>query len=193
MAHAGFVDTHRGWLFSRGGVWYSRGRLMVGPVASARPGGARGKGEAHQRAEFVVTVSTWVKYLLFQVPGWLIAVVVLLVLRVWIDLPVKIAVILFILWVVKDLLFYPLLRIAYQSGPKTVVEQLFGMKGVVREPLDPDGTVFVRGELWRAKTEIKAGPITAGSDVRVVRAEGMTLIVAAENGPATVIGDRHGT
>jgi len=124
--------------------------------------------------------------MLFQVPGWVLVILVLSALRIWINLPIGIAIGLFILWVVKDLLFYPLLRIAYQSGPKTVVEKLVGLKGVVREHLDPQGYVYVRGELWRAETEPDMLPIVAGSPVRVLRAQGMTLIVAAEKVPAKV-------
>lgn len=131
-------------------------------------------------------MTTWTKYLLFQVPGWVLAVLVLLVLIIWIDLPIGIAVGLFVLWVVKDLVFYPLLRIAYQSGPKTVVEQLVGLKGVAREHLDPDGYVRVRGELWRAEAENGKYPIEAGSTVRVLAVKGMTLIVAIEKVPARV-------
>jgi len=134
-------------------------------------------------------VTTWTKYLLFQVPGWVLAVLVLLVLIIWINLPIGIAVGLFVLWVVKDVLLYPLLRIAYQSGPKTVVEQLVGLKGVAREHLNPDGYVYVRGELWRAEAENGKHPIEAGSTVQVLAAKGMTLIVATEKVPTGVTPD----
>ena len=132
------------------------------------------------RSASVVVVSTWVKYLLFQVPGWVVAALVLILLRIWTKLSLETAVGLFFLWVVKDLLFYPLLRIAYQAEPTTVVEQLIGLKGVAREPLDPSGYVRVRGELWRAEAEAGSDPIAAGAAVRVLRAEGMTLIVGSE-------------
>ena len=134
-------------------------------------------------------MTTWTKYLLFQVPGWVLAVLVLLVLIIWINLPIGIAVGLFVLWVVKDVLLYPLLRIAYQSGPKTVVEQLVGLKGVAREHLDPGGYVYVRGELWRAEAENGKPPIEAGSAVRVLAAKGMTLIVATEKDQTRVSPD----
>jgi membrane-bound ClpP family serine protease len=128
-------------------------------------------------------VSTWVKYLLFQVPGWVVAALVLTVLRIWTKLSLETAVGLFGLWVIKDILFYPLLRIAYQAAPRTVVEQLIGLKGVAREPLDPSGYVQVRGELWRAEAEPGGPTIAAGAGVRVLRAQGMTLIVGREGAP----------
>lgn len=130
-------------------------------------------------------MSTWTKYWLFQIPGWIVAILVLWVLRVWAKLSLEVAIGLFVLWVIKDLLFYPLLRIAYQPGPGTVVDALVGLKGVTRENLDPSGYILVRGELWRARIEPENPPLAAGSPVRVLRAEGMTLVVAAEERTST--------
>lgn len=135
-------------------------------------------------------MSTWTKYWLFQIPGWIVLILVLWVLRIWAKLPLEVAIGLFALWVIKDLLFYPLLRIAYQPGAGRVVDALVGLKGVTRETLDPIGYILVRGELWRARTEPEDPPLAAGSPVRVLRAEGMTLIVAAEehNSAASPVG-----
>ncbi|MCH6545590.1 MAG: NfeD family protein [Deltaproteobacteria bacterium] len=130
-------------------------------------------------------MKTWTRYLLFQVPGWILAAVILLGLRYWIGLPLWIAIGAFSLWVIKDLGFYPLLRKAYESSPKTGADQRVGLRGVAREQLDPCGYVHVRGELWRAETESSDRPISAGSPVRVVRANGMTLIVTSEGSGAT--------
>ena len=130
-------------------------------------------------------MKTWTRYLLFQVPGWIFAVVILLGLRYWIGLPLWIAIGAFSLWVIKDLVFYPLLRKAYESSPKTGVDQLVGLQGVAQEQIDPRGYVHVRGELWRAETESRDKPISAGSPVRVVRANGMTLIVTTEGTAST--------
>ncbi len=125
-------------------------------------------------------MTTWNKYLLFQIPGWIIAALILIAMRYWVGLPVWIALIGFVLWVIKDFLFYPLLRVAYQSGPKTGVDQLVGLRGVAKQKLDPRGQVYLRGELWRAETAPGVQPIASGSKVRVLRAEGMTLIVMAD-------------
>jgi membrane protein implicated in regulation of membrane protease activity len=123
-------------------------------------------------------VNTWVRYLLFQVPGWVIAVGVLLWLRYGAGLPVWAALWIFVLWVVKDLALYPLLRPAYESGVKAGSDQLVGLPGVAREDLNPRGYVHVRGELWRAELEPGDPSISAGSPIRVVAARGMTLVVA---------------
>jgi len=134
-------------------------------------------------------VTTWNKYLLFQVPGWILAALILIAMRYWVGLPIWIALFGFVLWVIKDFLFYPLLRVAYQPGPKTGVDQLIGLRGVARQNLDPRGLIYLRGELWRAETAPGVLPIVSGSRVRVLRAEGMTLIVMAD----TVDGSRNMT
>ena len=55
--------------------------------------------------------------------------------------------------------------------------ELVGQIGVVREALDPEGFVFVHGELWRARTEGESVP--PGETVRVEGLDdGLTLKVA---------------
>jgi membrane-bound serine protease (ClpP class) len=55
--------------------------------------------------------------------------------------------------------------------------ELIGQVGVVRQALDPEGLVFVHGELWRARTDGEAVP--PGESVRVEGLDdGLTLRVA---------------
>ena len=56
-------------------------------------------------------------------------------------------------------------------------DELIGQVGVVRQALDPEGLVFVHGELWRARTD--NGPIPPGRPVRVQGLDdALTLTVA---------------
>jgi membrane-bound serine protease (ClpP class) len=57
----------------------------------------------------------------------------------------------------------------------------------VREPLDPEGQVFVAGALWRARVS-DGGPIGLGNRVRIKAVDGLTLEVepAADRDPASV-------
>jgi membrane-bound serine protease (ClpP class) len=56
-------------------------------------------------------------------------------------------------------------------------DELIGQVGVVRQALDPEGLVFVHGELWRARTD--DGPIPPGREVRVEGLDdALTLTVA---------------
>ncbi len=61
------------------------------------------------------------------------------------------------------------------AGPESIV----GALGEAREPLSPEGLVFVRGALWKASA---SSPVEAGSAVRVVGRHGLELEVAPENG-----------
>jgi len=58
--------------------------------------------------------------------------------------------------------------------PATGSEGLIGKVGVVRTPVDPEGQVFVRGEIWRAVSEDRIGE---GEQVQVVGVDGLTLRV----------------
>lgn len=56
---------------------------------------------------------------------------------------------------------------------------LIGMIGEVRSPLEPQGFVLVSGERWKAVST--GGPVPIGAQVRVLRVEGMRLIVEPLN------------
>ncbi|MEK6275276.1 MAG: nodulation protein NfeD [Actinomycetota bacterium] len=67
----------------------------------------------------------------------------------------------------------------------TGTSELVGQVGVVREAVDPEGLVFVRGELWRGRTE--GDPLPPGTPVRVERIDdGLVLEVERAEEPARV-------
>jgi membrane-bound serine protease (ClpP class) len=67
----------------------------------------------------------------------------------------------------------------------TGTSELVGQAGVVRETLGPEGLVFVRGELWRARTEGDSLP--PGTHVQVDRIdEGLVLEVERAEEPGGV-------
>jgi membrane-bound serine protease (ClpP class) len=72
-----------------------------------------------------------------------------------------------------------LLVVAVVRGQKrrvlTGMEGLIGHEGVVRIDLDPEGTIFMDGETWRATAE--EGRIEKGQKVVVVEAQGLGLKV----------------
>ena len=72
-----------------------------------------------------------------------------------------------------------------RTTPQTGVEEMLGERAVVRVPLDPEGSVFVHGELWRAHTD--EGPIAAGEQVRIDGiGEGLVLEVRRAERPVAV-------
>ncbi len=65
--------------------------------------------------------------------------------------------------------------LAQRPQPRTGGEALIGMAATVRQTLDPEGLVFVEGELWRARSE--EGAIAAGERVLVTGRDGLLLRV----------------
>jgi membrane protein implicated in regulation of membrane protease activity len=123
-------------------------------------------------------MTTLTRYYLFQIPGWVFAAIILAVLWSSLGLPAWLASGLFGLLVIKDVVFYPLLRTAYEVGTSGAA-QLVGQRGVARDRLDPAGYIHVRGELWRARIEQGAEPIQSGAAVKVIAGNRMTLTVVA--------------
>jgi membrane-bound serine protease (ClpP class) len=77
---------------------------------------------------------------------------------------------------------------AHRDEPvRTGSEELIGSVAEVREPLDPEGQVFVAGALWRARASTEGG-IGPGNRVRVKSVDGLTLEVepVADRDPASV-------
>ena len=121
------------------------------------------------------------RYLLFQLPGMGIAVVVLTgLVEIW-DMRFTTAFVLFALWVAKDLALYPFLKVAYEPGGTGVngPDALLGNLGVAQEDLDPEGYVKIGPELWRACIAHEAESIARGAPVRVVRMRDLTVVVEA--------------
>jgi membrane protein implicated in regulation of membrane protease activity len=65
---------------------------------------------------------------------------------------------------------------------RTGSEGMVGEKGEVLEPCSPQGTVRVRGEIWKAHCEV---PLAAGDAVKVTGVEGLTLRVEPAAGQAS--------
>jgi len=74
---------------------------------------------------------------------------------------------------------------------RTGREGLIGATGVARTEINPEGTVFLQGELWSAMTD--GEPIPNGARVQVVGVEGLRLKVrrVEEHPPGTVAKPPH--
>ena len=125
-------------------------------------------------------MTTFGKYLLFQIVDWLVAAAVLFFLArsAWLSAPLALG--FFALWVVKDFVLYPFLRKAYESHVPTGSQRLIGEIGTTTEWLRPEGYVQIHGHLWRAVADPKDQAISPQTSVRVKDAKGLTLTVIAE-------------
>ncbi len=75
------------------------------------------------------------------------------------------------------LILIVMVRLAFGARHTRVATGLAGMiglRGRAETAIAPEGRVFVRGELWRARSQAKIAP---GEDVRVVGVDGLTLEV----------------
>jgi len=93
---------------------------------------------------------------------------------------------------VASLLYYGFaLTVALQSRDRIVNTQqgLIGLVGEARGKLAPDGPVYVKGAMWRGRSQ--GDPIAPGARVRVRGVDGLVLRVEEEPGaePATALGD----
>ncbi len=117
------------------------------------------------------------RYLLLQIPGWILVALILAGLCRWADLPLWAAFAAYAVYVGKDFVLYPFLRRAYEPDPRAGVERLAGERAVAETELNPEGFVRVRGELWGAQLEPGSAAVHPGETVVIVSGRGMTLIV----------------
>jgi membrane protein implicated in regulation of membrane protease activity len=120
---------------------------------------------------------TIVRYTLFQIPDLILLSLGLAAAVRWWNLPVLAAYALVALWVVKDVIMYPILRVAYESGSSSGVDGIQGTLGVATQPLAPSGYVRLGSELWKAELVGGSETVSVGSAIRVVEVRGLTLVV----------------
>ena len=122
------------------------------------------------------TAATFGRYLVLQLPGSVIAagVLALLVHNEKISSPIAYG--LFALWVVGEVAMFPIMRVAYERGAThTGIEAMLGATGAAVTDLDPEGSVQLGAERWRAVSADER--IAAGSAVRVREVRNLTLVV----------------
>lgn len=157
---------------------------MSPSAASGRGAPPRdGRGTGHP-ARPPVTSALLLRYTAFQIPGQ-----VLVGIGAWLawdlfEVDGRLALAVVAAWIAKDVLLFPLVRVAYAPGDDRGPGGLRGARGVVVEALAPEGRVRVGAELWRARLREGAGPVGEGSAVRVERVEGLTVVVVPEDADA---------
>ena len=118
------------------------------------------------------TERSFARYVAWQVPGWLVAALVLFLLCEALGLAPWLAGVVLALYVGKDLALYPAMRVVFRTPSPAIP---IGERAVAVDRLAPSGYVRVNGELWRARAP--SGDLPSGTGVIVRAAEGFTLIV----------------
>jgi len=118
-------------------------------------------------------------YLVLQLPDILVAGLILGALHRWAGLPDGWAVGAFVVWIVKDIAMYPVVRGVFAPA-RTGAEAFIGARGVVTEAVAPLGYVRLDGALWRAESVQPPQTIPAGVPVVVRAVQGLTFLVEAE-------------
>ena len=128
---------------------------------------------------------TWLRYLGFQVPGWIAVAALLGVAVHFAGFSATTALTAFALWLAKDAALYPLLRRSYEHRPHVPAEHLIGARAIAQEELAPAGYVRVGSELWRARLLDPRSRASAGSALRVREVRKLELRVERESGGAS--------
>jgi membrane protein implicated in regulation of membrane protease activity len=126
-------------------------------------------------------VKTLTRYVVFQIPGWFAAALLLVACVEWLRLfPAGVGLGLFALFVLKDAALYPLVRRSYERRHPQAGEDLVGARAVVSRDLEPGGWVRIGAELWRAQLAPGHARARAGAGVRVREVRNLTLLVEPE-------------
>ena len=117
------------------------------------------------------------KYILFQLPELSVVCVLAIGARSWVGLPDWAAAGIIALWVIKDAVMFPFVRIAYQPGSEGGATRMVGAQGTAQDALQPSGYVRISAELWRAELQPGSPPVEPGDRIRVLGVRGLTLVV----------------
>jgi len=139
------------------------------------------------------TAATFGRYLVLQLPGYVLAAAVLSLLVHYEQISQPVAYGLFALWVVAEIAMFPVMRVAYEPGKThTGSEAMIGAVGVADGDLDPHGYVRVGAERWQAESGNES--IESGSAICVHDVRGLTLVVErwSERGASDGLNDPPG-
>lgn len=126
---------------------------------------------------FPKTIHASVRYWLFQIPEFVVVILACMVLVSWQWISKHTAYYVVLAWLIKDLILYPLTVRAYRvDPPQTGTQRMVGLTTILKQPLQSEGIIFIRGERWKA-TSVSGDPIAAGTKIRVVDTEQFTLVV----------------
>jgi membrane-bound ClpP family serine protease len=124
-----------------------------------------------------IPLKIYLRYALLNLPGAVLLVALLLIIRSFIHLPGWAVAAVVAAWVLKDVILFPFIWRSYDWDRPGLSRTMTGSIGVVKQALSPRGFVQINGELWKAKAVEHEMVIERGTTVRVVNRIGLTVQV----------------
>jgi membrane-bound ClpP family serine protease len=118
-----------------------------------------------------------VRYTLLQLPAVALLILILILVRRWVDVPTWFVWGLVALWVGKDVILFPFVWRAYDWGSPGETNSIIGARGIAEDRLGPSGYIRVHGELWQGELIGGGPPVDRGKGVRVLGIRKLTLLV----------------
>jgi membrane protein implicated in regulation of membrane protease activity len=117
------------------------------------------------------------RYLLYQIPGISILILLSLFFVYIVDVPVWTVWLLAGAWIIKELVTVPFTWRLYARPRLSPTELMIDQEGIVLEKLDPVGFVKFHSEIWEAEVNDQNTVVEKGTKVRILEFRGMKLIV----------------
>jgi len=127
-----------------------------------------------------IPLRVYIRYGLLTIPGTVVFILVLTIVRNWVPIPFWLCVSLILLWIAKEVILFPFVWRAYDHAQPEVFHPMIGLRGITKERLAPAGYILVQGELWKAEKMLGQPPIEKNKWVRVKKLEGLKLFVIPE-------------
>jgi len=127
-----------------------------------------------------IPLRVYIRYGLLTLPGTIVLILVLFVVRNWVPIPIWLWVTLILLWIAKEVILFPFVWRAYDHTRSEVSHSMIGKRGITKERLAPTGYILVKGELWKAEKTVNEPPIEKNIWVRVKKIDGLKLFVVPE-------------
>jgi membrane-bound ClpP family serine protease len=123
-----------------------------------------------------ISSRVYIRYALFQLPGTVILISIMLLLQYYIGFDWSVFWIILVAWVIKDILMFPFIWRSYDQSSSGTMVDMKGKEAIVTRKLDPEGYVRVGRELWYAILD-DGENAEKGEEVSVVNRNGLKLIV----------------
>ena len=128
-----------------------------------------------------IPVRVYIRYGLLTIPGTVVLILILIVVRNWIQIPIWLWISIISLWVAKEIILFPLVWRAYDPLRSQASHAMIGKRGLTKERLAPTGYILVHGELWKAEKMVDEPPIEINKWVRVREIAGLKLFVVPDD------------